>query len=445
MSEKGKMMTVREAALRLLLEYEESGKYVNLSLSSHIADNFSSDERSFLTVLLYTTVERKLTYDYYIAALSGRSIDSVIAHTKNLLRLGLSQILHINSVPDHAAVNETVKLAKNAGERSFVNGILRAAVRKKDAGELPLPDKEKNYQRYLSVRESFPLSIVKLFTREYGIETAEKLLLAFNSKPHTDISVNTLKISRDGYLEMLLEHSYEALASKNSSISIRIPRSVSPTSLPGFSEGLFFVQDESCAICAEVLGVLEGQSIADVCAAPGGKSFAAAILSNNKANIYSFDLHESKLSLIKNGAERLALSSVEASVRDATTPCEELVGRLDRVICDVPCSGLGVLGKKPDLRYNAIDRTEELPGLQYEILTASSRYLKVGGRLVYSTCTLSPSENRDVVCRFISGNPGYRLCPFSVGELSSDGMLTLMPHIHGTDGFFIALIEKTGK
>lgn len=435
-------MNVREIALRLLGEYEAGGKFVNLSLSSHLADNLSAEERAFLTVLLYTTVENKLKYDYFIGALAGRSLDKIAPSTRNILRLGLCQIADVNSVPDFAAVNETVKLAKSHSERSFVNGVLRAAVRRKSEEGLPLPDAAKNPLRYLSVKYSMPLGIVRLFAEQLGEGGVEPLLAAFNSEKHTDVTVNTTKISRDAYMRLLCAAGFSATPSKLSSLSIRIDKSVSPKNLPGFDEGLFFVQDGASALAAELLGVREGDLVVDTCAAPGGKSFASAILAADKAEIHSFDLHESKLSLITGGAERLRLKSVSAEVRDALTPDESLLGRADRVICDAPCSGLGVLGKKPDLRYNALSRVDELPELQYSILKEASRYLKAGGRMIYSTCTLSAAENRAVVDRFLAENSSFTLVPFSVMGEVREGDITLLPHIHGTDGFYIALLER---
>ena len=438
-------MNVREATLKLLLEYEESGKYVNLSLNSHVTDALTREEKSFLTVLLYTTVERKLTFDYYISALSSRSIDSIRPRTRNILRLGLCQITMIDSVPDYAAVNETVKLTKNPGERSFVNGVLREAVRRKAAGALPMPEKEKSYPRYLSVKESFPLPLVRHFSSLFGIEETEKILSAFNTERHTDLTVNTNKISRADFLKLLFEAGIEATPSTSSSISVRIPGSVAPASLPGYSEGYFLVQDAASAIAAEVLGLTAGMTCIDPCSAPGGKSFSAAILSQDKAKIISSDIHESKLSLIESGAKRLGLTSISVACRDASVVCESLLGVADRVILDVPCSGLGVISKKPDLRYKDLS-LDSLVDIQYSILSASAGYLKVGGRLVYSTCTLNPKENEENVLRFIEENKDFRLTDFTVGDLSSDGgMLTLIPSVHKTDGFFISLLDRVGN
>ena len=435
-------MTVRELALRLLDEYEASGKYVNLSLSSHLTDNLGGKDRAYLTALLYTSVEKKLKYDYYISALAKRSIEKIDLHTKNILRLGLCQLLDMSSIPDFAAVSETVKLARHTGERSFVNGILRAAARAKENGGLPTPDRTRDEARYLSVEYSFPKSTVKHFMSLYGGDGTEALLRAFADRRTLDLTVNTLKISKDAYLSLLEEQGIAAAPSKLSSISVRIDTALPPRELPGYSEGYFFVQDEACAVSAEVLGTRYGETIADVCSAPGGKSFAAAILSSDKGRVMAYDVHKSKLSLIENGRDRLGLSSVTVAARDAREPDSSLFGSFDRVICDVPCSGLGVLGKKPDLRYKE-DVTPDLPELQYGILSASFNYLKAGGTLVYSTCTLDPHENEEVAERFLSEHTDAVPVDFTVGEYqSSGGMITLLPNVHGTDGFFIAKLMK---
>lgn len=434
-------MNIRQIALRILDEYEGGGKFINLSLSTHLADGLSREEKAALTVLIYTTVERKLTYDYYICALSKRSDSDIEPHTKNILRLGLCQIVDMKSIPDFAAVNESVKLARTPGERAFVNGVLRAAVRNKD--NMPMPPEEKNYRRYLSVKYSFPLPTVKLFDSLYGRESTERMLDFFNNEKYTDITVNTAKISVKDYLSRLIEGGYDAKINELSPISIRILGSVNPERLLGFDEGFFFVQDLASVVSATVLSPEADSLIIDCCAAPGGKSFAASVLSGGRAEIHSFDLHESKLSLISSSADRLGFDNIKVACRDATSPDEALIGKADRVICDAPCSGLGVLGKKPDLRYKDITCTDELCELQLAILTASASYLRRGGYLVYSTCTLNPKENEGTVERFLAANPDFELLPFTVGSLSADGgMLTLLPHVHHTDGFFIAKIQR---
>lgn len=434
-------MNIRQIALRILDEYEGGGKFINLSLSTHLTDGLLREEKAALTALIYTTVERKLTYDYYICALSKRSDSDIEPHTKNILRLGMCQIVDMRSIPDFAAVNESVKLARTPGERSFVNAVLRAAVRNKD--NMPLPPEEKNYRRYLSVKYSYPLPTVRLFDSLYGREATEQMLGFFNNEKYTDITVNTVRISVKDYLSELISRGYDAKVNELSPISIRISGSVNPEHLWGFDKGLFFVQDLASAVSATVLSPEADSLIVDTCAAPGGKSFAASVLSGGRAEIHSFDLHESKLSLITSSTKRLGFESVKVACRDATTPDETLVGKADRVICDAPCSGLGVLGKKPDLRYKDITSTDELCDLQLAIITASSSYLRRGGYLVYSTCTLNPKENEGTVERFLAENPDFELSPFAVGRLSAEsGMLTLLPHVHHTDGFFIAKIQR---
>lgn len=434
-------MTVREIALKLLCEIDECGKFANLAISSHLTDSLSKKDKAIVTALVYTAVEHKITYDYYIGYLSGRSIGDIAPRVKNILRLGLCQLLDMRSVPDFAAVSETVKLSKNQGERAFVNGVLRRAAREKDA--LPLPDRKKNAARYLSVKYSYPQATVKRFIEALGEDECERLLLAFDAANYTDITVNTIKITPEELCDRLISDGYAAEVSRLSPITVRISGSCDPRELYGFSDGLFFVEDTASAVAARALGAREGDLLIDVCSAPGGKSFAAAILANDKAKIYSFDLHASKLSLIESGRDRLGLASVTVAEQDATKPREELIGRADRVICDVPCSGLGVLAKKPDLRYKDVDKVEELATLGREILEQSARYLKVGGVLAYSTCTLERRENTDNVSSFLASHPEFSAVDFSVGELSSTGgELTLYPHVHATDGFYIALIKR---
>ena len=434
-------MNIRQIALRILDEYELGGKYINLALSSHLTDGLSREEKAALTVLLYTSVEKKLSYDYYICALSGRSEGDIDPHTKNILRLGLCQLLDMTSVPDFAAVNESVKLARGKGESAFVNAVLRKASANKD--NLPMPDSKKKFTRYLSVKYSFPLAIVRHFEELYGRDSVESILAFYNNEKYTDLTVNQCKTSVNDYFTILVNEGYNVEKNHYAPSSLRILSSVNPERLPGFDEGCFFVQDRASAISSAALAPRNGDIVIDCCSAPGGKSFGAAILANDSCEIHAFDLHESKLSLIKSGAERLGIKSVSVSQRDATSPDESMVGRADKVICDVPCSGLGVLGKKPDLRYKDLTALTELPELQLAILTASSTYLKIGGEMIYSTCTLNLAENEAVVSAFLEKNTDFELIPFTVGDINADnGMLTLLPHIHKTDGFFMAKIKR---
>lgn len=434
-------MNIRKIALKLLLEHEGNKTFVNLSLQNHITDKLSGEQRALLTALLYTTVEHKITLDYLIGALASRSPDALDEVTRGILRLGLCQLLYMKKIPGFAAVNETVKLCRNDGERRLVNFVLREALRRGDA--LPYPPREKNAARYLSVFHSVPLWIVKTLIRELGEDGAEQYLIAINREAPLTLSVNTTKISRDDYAALLDGAGIRYEKTERSPLGLRILDHVRVPELVGFGEGYFFVQDEASQLVSLVLSPEEGERVIDTCACPGGKSFGAAILSRDKAEILSFDLHESKLSLVSDSAKRLGLSSIRAEMHDATSPKEDLIGSADRVICDVPCSGLGVLSKKPDLRYKAEDSAAPLAALGYDILCASSAYLRSGGVLVFSTCTVRREENEDVVERFLREHPEFSLEGFSIGAHSyPDGKLRTYPHIDGTDGFFIAKLRR---
>ena len=430
---------LRKITLDLIRSYEEEGRYVNLLLSSPRLASLSREERAIVTSLLYTTVEKKLTYDYFISSFTKRQISDIDPYVRDVLRLGFCQIADMDNVPDFAAVNETVKLARHGGERSFINAVLRRAVREKDS--LPYPDRKKNALRYLSVYYSVPYATVKLFASVFGEAECEDLFSAFASSRGFSVTVNEGKISRDELVVKLSE--YGAKPTAYTENGVRFDESLPPVSLPGFLDGEFFVQDEASRIAAAALDARAGQTVVDVCAAPGGKSLAASIRVGEGGSVHSFDIHESKLSLIEDGRQRLGLSNITASARDAREPDESLLGKADRVICDVPCSGLGVFAKKPDLRYKSLDSIAELPELQYEILKASVKYLKPGGVLVYSTCTLNPDENERITDKFISEHDGFSYEPFSVGSLdATDGKITLLPHKHGTDGFYVAKLRK---
>ena len=434
-------MNIRKIALKLLSEHEEKGTFANLALQNHLTDALSVEEKASLTALFYTTVERKLTLDYMIGALSKRGLDSVDAHTKNLLRIGLCQVIYMTGIPSFAAVNETVKLARHDGERRFVNFVLREAVRRLD--DLPYPDRKKNVARYLSVFYCCPLWIVKELLSLFGEEGAERYLASINEEPPLTLTVNTTKISLDAYRALLDAQGIASTPCALSEVSLRIEGKHRPQSLVGFDDGFFFVQDEASALVAKILAPRVTDTVIDVCACPGGKSFATAIRMGDAGRVYSFDLHESKLPLIEKGAERLGLTSVFPEYTDATAGKESLFGTADGVICDVPCSGLGVLAKKPDLRYKSEESIKELPALALSILERSASYLKVGGVMIFSTCTILPEENERTLERFLDAHPEFSLVPFTVGERTAEnGILRLYPHTDGTDGFFISKLQK---
>lgn len=427
-------MNARAQAVSLLLSLDEREGFANLSLSDGVLSKAGKDA-PFLTALFYGAVERRLTLDYAARALSGRGEEGLDPHTRALLHTGLYQ-LYFMRVPAHAAVSETVALAKNKGEAAFVNAVLRQAAK----APLPLPP-EGRLARYLSVKESFPLPTVRRFLSLFGEEETRALLSAFNETAPLSLTVDVTRITPDALGARFTEAGLAWEKGRFSPITLKVTAPVPPTALPGFDEGLFFVQDEASAIAALALAPKAGHRILDVCAAPGGKSLAAAILADKQAESYAFDLHESKLSLIRENAARLSVS-LRVSALDATVGDASLDGTADRVICDVPCSGLGVLGKKADLRYRPLG--DSLAPLGYDILCRAARYVKKDGVLLYSTCTLLPEENEENVNRFLANNESFVCEDFEVGGLRSEnGHLTLLPHKHGTDGFFVARLRRT--
>ena len=428
-----KAKNVRAIALDVLTKCEAGG-YSNIALDTVIKRNdLTSQDRSLLTALVYGVIERRITLDYYISSLSSISNSKIERDTRNLLRMGLYQLAYMEKIPPHAAINETVSLA-NKRSKGFVNAILRNFVREGD--KIAFPDKSDGV-KYLSVTYSVGEPLIKELMSAYSFEECEKMLSAFGEKTPITLRVNNLKAARDDLLSELggvpTKYSPDGIILENAAVS----------ELEALRDGRVTVQDEASQICVRALGARPGETVIDACACPGSKSFGAAMSMDNCGRLLAFDIHENKLSLVQKGAERLGISIISTEAHDAREPIEELFGKADRIICDVPCSGFGVIGKKPEIRYKDPSESARLPQIQYDILQNVSKYLKVGGTLVYSTCTVLPDENENVVNKFLENNSGFSLVPFSVGELeAARGMITLLPHIHHTDGFFIAKIER---
>ena len=427
-------MTARELAYGLLTKAENSRQYSNIALDNALSkSDLSPIDKGLVSAIFYGVLERRLTLDYQISQLSSRKLEEIDISALIALRMGIYQIIYLDRIPAHAAINETVELCPKK-LRGFTNAILRSFLREK---KLFLPEKNDTVN-YLSVRYSISVPLLKRFLLIFGEEDTVALLEALNQPQKTTVRANTLLTDRDS----LLMNIPNSVPTKNSSSGIYVKGSV--RELYGFNEGLFFVQDEASQICVEALGAKPDELIMDICACPGSKSFGAAIEMNNKGNIFAFDLHENKLSLVINNAKRLRIDIINTAKCDGREFLENFKEKADRIICDVPCSGFGVLAKKPELRYKDPNESSALPKIQSDILDNACRYLKKGGTLIYSTCTLFPEENEDNVQNFLSRHPDFSLVPWSVGSISADnGTITLLPHIHNTDGFFIAkLIRK---
>lgn len=279
-----------------------------------------------------------------------------------------------------------------------------------------------------------------MFCENYGADTSEKIFDEFNKVPTLTLRVNTLKTTRESLMERLWAAGIKATPTKNAPNGLLLAGGTPYSALEAF-EGEFFVQNEASQICTDVLGAKAGETILDACACPGGKSFGISINMKNEGAVHSCDLHKNKLSLIERGAKNLGISIIETMERNAAK--EDTRGvKYDRILCDVPCSGLGVIAQKPDIKRKNPDDIERLPTVQAAILRESAKHLKNGGVLVYSTCTLNPRENSDVVDAFLAENKDFSLVPFEVGGIKSDGKAELFPHIHKTNGFFIAKMKK---
>lgn len=425
-----KAPTVREGVLELLLRCEAAGQYANIALDTALKrGHLEGPDRALFTALFYAVTEHRITLDAVIDHLSSIPPSAIERRVRMALRLGLAQLLYFDRVPDHAAVSETVSLAPKRS-RGFANAILREFLR--TGKQIPYPDKKTDPFAYLSVRYSVPTSLAERFCAIFGIEGAARELAAFETRSGNTVRVNTARISRE---EWLTRFGGTPTKYAPNGVHIRDGQQLREA----LAAGLCFVQDEASQIATEALNA-HGHAVLDLCAAPGSKSFGAAL--SGATEVQSFDLHENKLSLIRRGAEALGITHLTASAGDARRASPETVGVFPRVICDVPCSGYGVLAKKPDIRYKELTAAVGLPPIQRDILNAAATCVAPGGVLVYSTCTLLPEENEAQIEAFLAAHPDFSLAPFAVGALACDGMITLTPAQHGTDGFFIAKLQK---
>lgn len=427
--------SARALALELLLRTEAAGQYANLSLDAALSreQGLSAPDRALVTTLFYGVIEHRITLDAVIDGLSTLPPSAIERRVRAVLRMALYQLSWCDRIPDHAAIHEAVELTPRRS-KGFVNAVLRAFCRRDKA--LILPDRAADPIAYLSVRYSVPAELAARFCAIFGTARAEAVLEAFSHTPRVAVRVNTQKLSRDEFLARV----EGAEPTKHAPFGVILPENAPLHDL--LAEGLCFVQDEASQLCVAALDPKEGECVLDLCAAPGSKSFGAALTMGDRGAVHSFDLHANKISLIERGAERLGLTTLTVAAADARNATPETVGTFDCVLADVPCSGYGVLAKKPDIRYKSLADAAGLVPVQKAILDAAATCVRPGGALVYSTCTLLPEENEEQVCAFLARHPDFVLAPFTVGGICTDGMLTLTPELFGTDGFFIAKLRR---
>lgn len=427
-------MTARAFVLRLLLKLEENDSYSNILLDKELLkQSFTEREKSFITALFYGVTERRITLDYYISKLSKVRLKKMDTDILFILRMGIYQIMYMDSVPESAAVNESVKLSKknkNPRLSGFVNGILRSFLRERESIKLP-SDKMAS----LSVLYSCPQWLVVKLISEYGEENAIDFLENSLKASEVFLRTNTLKTDSESLVSQLLEENINAKICDFDKNAIVVKGGVFNTR--AYKDGLFHAQDYSSQYAVQILGPKPGERVLDICSAPGGKAFTAAELMQNKGELIACDLYEQRAGLIKSGADRLGLDIIDARVNDALEFNSDL-GKFDRVLCDVPCSGLGVIKRKPEIKYKKKEELDELPKIQLRILENTSGYVKQGGRLVYSTCTLNRSENEEVVLRFLEDNKSFSPDGVFDGEFTK----TVFPKDFGSDGFFISVLKR---
>lgn len=422
------MANPRKIAVQTLIKIEKDGAFSNLAIGDALKDDeLTPKDKALISALVYGVLDRKITLDYVLSLFVKLPVKKIAPLTLQVLRTALYQIMFMDKIPDSAAVNEAVNLVKKSKEgrnSGFVNGVLRSILR----ADISLP--EDDSVKSLSVRYSCPEWIIKSFINDYGVENAKQLLEESLKTPPVTVRINTVLCDKETVCRELREM---GIAFKDGICdnSLCIQGGIDITNNELYKKGYIYVQDSASQKAVSVLSPNPGDRVLDMCAAPGGKSFTMAQLMENKGEIVASDLHSHRTELIAKSAKRLGLNIIDSRVQDATVYNEDL-GKFDCILCDVPCSGLGVLRRKPDIKYTKSDDFEELEELQFKILCNAVKYLKKGGKVLYSTCTLRAAENEKLVIRFQKEyNDFHKIYEH-----------TFMPHIDGTDGFYCALLER---
>lgn len=433
--------TARSVALDALLACEGQGAWSDGYLKKAIRGAaLDGRDAGLCTRLCFGVLQNRMLLDSLLDRFARPSVAQMEPAVRGCLRLGLYQILFLDRVPDSAAVNESVNLARqrcrNPRAAGLVNAILRNILRGRE--QLTLPED-------LPTRYSHPEWLVDAFSQALHGEGVEELLKANNQDPPIAAQVNTLRTTPQALMERLSKEGVEAAPHPWLEGCLLLSSTGNLEALPAFQEGLFYIQDPAARLAVLASGVTAGERVLDACAAPGGKSFAAAIQMEGEGSITACDIHPHKINLMEAGAKRLKLSNLQAIVQDGKNRKAEWLNRFDRVITDVPCSGLGIIRKKPDIRYKEPEPLLRLPQIQREILENCAQYVRWGGVLLYATCTVLPRENSEIVMNFIDKQKDFILESFSlpgpIGRVD-EGMLTLWPHIHSTDGFFMARLRR---
>ncbi len=434
-------MGARETALNALIACRKEGAWSNGVLKDYIQrDRLDARDAGLAARLCYGVLQNRGKLDFYLKQLLTGKLKDLHPVVRDILHLGLYQITELDKIPDSAAVNEAVTLAKkyvkNPKASGLVNGVLRNAVRIRGSWQEPTSYAD---------RYSHPEELITLLKQNLPKGKLEGMLMADNAAPQTVVQVNLCKITMEKLVKSLEGQGISAQPHGWMENCLVLSSTGNIENLEAFKEGWFYVQDPASKLSVLCARLPRDARVLDCCAAPGGKSFAAAIAMEGTGSITSCDVHAHKTGLIANGAARLGLSNITAKQQDATQLVPEWVGQMDAVLCDVPCSGLGIIRKKPDIRYKNLEEMKNLPALQLEILKNQANYVKPGGVLMYSTCTVLRRENEEVVKAFLEQNPDFSPEPLSLPPVfpkNETGMLTLVPGEYDTDGFFICRLRR---
>lgn len=437
-------MTARELALDALTAFRKRGARPDIILSNAaVKSGMDKRDVALASNIMNGVLQNEAYCDYYISLYSGRELSYFEPAVLDILRLSVYQLFFLTKVPAHAVVSEGVALSKkhSRGASGLVNAVLRKIAREKD--NIPEIKADSQSER-LSIKYSHPKWLVDTLIDDYGEETAEKILTADNTPSPVTLITNTLKKTPDSLRAELTAEGASIEEHPVLSEAFYISSSGAVNSFEAFKSGDFYVQDAAAYMAVLAAEPKRGYKVLDTCSAPGGKSFACAIMMENEGEILSCDIHEKKLNLVKSGAERLGISIIKTEAHDGKEPFEGLENACDLVITDVPCSGIGVIRSKPDIRYKEQEPLNNLPSVQLGIVSNAAGCVKPGGTLVYSTCTILRRENEGVVEEFLKSNPDFELCEFTLPEPFGrfDGMATILPHICNTDGFFICKMRR---
>ncbi len=436
-------MSARKEALTVLSACRMRGAWADAALNTQL-DRLSRVDAGLCSRIVYGVIQNETLLDFYLSQFCSQKLDHLQPPLADILRIGAYQILFLDRVPDNAAVHTSVELAKVSGRgqaAGLVNAVLRRMCREKKA--LPaIPDRDE--ARYLSIRYSHPKWLAKRLLSLLGRAGAEEFLSVSNSQPPVAAQVNTCRYTADDAAAMLLGAGVSSERHPWLTDCLVLKETGNLERLRAFQNGMIYIQDPAARLAVLAAGLQPGSRVLDVCAAPGGKSFAAAIAMKGRGEIISCDIYENKLKRIREGAARLDLPSIHAETADGRILREEWRNRFDAVLVDVPCSGLGILRKKPDIRRKRADSLFTLPVVQNAILENAALYVRPGGTLLYSTCTILPEENEGVTDSFLVNHPEFSresfTLPGPIGQ--TGGQVTLWPHLHGTDGFYICRMTR---